>query len=38
MEFMKRLEPVWLALIIFWVENYIANRVPLQPVPEMGEG
>ncbi len=29
---------VWLALIIFWVENYIANRVPLQPVPEMGEG
>ena len=29
---------VWLALIIFWVENYIANRVPLQPVSEMGEG
>ena len=29
---------VWLALIIFWVENYLANRVPLQPIPEMGEG
>jgi chloramphenicol-sensitive protein RarD len=29
---------VWLALIIFWVENYMANRVPLQPIPEMGEG
>ena len=29
---------VWLALIIFWVENYIANREPLQPIPEMGEG
>jgi chloramphenicol-sensitive protein RarD len=29
---------VWLALIIFWVENYLASRVPLQPIPEMGEG
>ena len=29
---------VWLALIIFWVENYLANRVSLQPIPEMGEG
>ncbi|HZM24692.1 MAG TPA: EamA family transporter RarD [Anaerolineales bacterium] len=29
---------VWLALIIFWVENYLANRIPLQPIPEMGEG
>jgi chloramphenicol-sensitive protein RarD len=30
---------VWLALIIFWLENYIANRrVPVQPIPEMGEG
>jgi chloramphenicol-sensitive protein RarD len=29
---------VWLALIIFWVENYIANRAPVQPIPEMGEG
>ena len=29
---------VWLALIIFWVENYLANRLPVQPIPEMGEG
>ena len=29
---------VWLALMIFWVENYFANHVPLQPLPEMGEG
>ena len=29
---------VWLALIIFWVENYLANRVTVQPIPEMGEG
>lgn len=30
---------VWLALIIFWLENYIASRrVPVQPIPEMGEG
>ena len=29
---------VWLALIIFWVENYLAHRVPVQPIPEMGEG
>jgi chloramphenicol-sensitive protein RarD len=30
---------VWLALIIFWLENYLANRrVPVQPIPEMGEG
>jgi len=29
---------VWLALVIFWVENYLANRIPLQPIPEMGEG
>ena len=29
---------VWLALIIFWVENYLANRIPVQPIPEMGEG
>jgi chloramphenicol-sensitive protein RarD len=29
---------VWLALIIFWVENYLANRVPVPPIPEMGEG
>jgi chloramphenicol-sensitive protein RarD len=29
---------VWLALIIFWIENYLAHRVPAQSIPEMGEG
>jgi len=29
---------VWMALIIFWVENYLASRVPVQPIPELGEG
>lgn len=29
---------VWLALIIFWVENLLAGRVPVEPVPELGEG
>jgi chloramphenicol-sensitive protein RarD len=29
---------VWLALIIFWAENYLANRLPVQPIPELGEG
>jgi chloramphenicol-sensitive protein RarD len=29
---------VWLALIIFWVENYLHQRMPVQPVPELGEG
>jgi len=29
---------VWLALIIFWVENYLANRVAVEPIPEIGEG
>lgn len=29
---------VWLALIIFWVENYLASRVPVEPIPELGEG
>jgi chloramphenicol-sensitive protein RarD len=29
---------VWVALIIFWVENYLASRVPVEPIPEMGEG
>jgi len=29
---------VWVALIIFWLENYLANRVPqVQPIPELGE-
>lgn len=29
---------VWVALVIFWVENYISHRVPVEPIPEMGEG
>jgi chloramphenicol-sensitive protein RarD len=29
---------VWVALIIFWVENYLARRVPVEPIPELGEG
>ena len=30
---------VWLALIIFWLENYLANRIPpVQTIPELGEG
>lgn len=28
---------VWIALIIFWVENIIARRYPVEPVPELGE-
>lgn len=29
---------VWVALIIFAVESYFSNRVPAQPIPELGEG
>ncbi|CAG0964083.1 Protein RarD [Anaerolineales bacterium] len=29
---------VWVALIIFLVENYLASRVPVEPLPEIGEG
>ncbi len=29
---------VWAALIVFLVENYIANRTLVAPIPEMGEG
>jgi chloramphenicol-sensitive protein RarD len=29
---------VWSALIIFWVENYLHHRQPVQPLPELGEG
>ena len=29
---------VWLALIIFWAENYFASRSSVEPIPEMGEG
>lgn len=28
---------VWLALVIFWVENYLAHRVPVQPVAGLGK-
>ena len=29
---------VWIALIMFWVENYLAHRMPVEPVAELGEG
>jgi chloramphenicol-sensitive protein RarD len=29
---------VWIALVIFLVENYLASRAPVEPLPEMGEG
>ena len=29
---------VWAALIIFALESYMANRMPMQPIPELGEG
>jgi chloramphenicol-sensitive protein RarD len=29
---------VWIALVIFLVENYLASRVPVEPLPEIGEG
>jgi chloramphenicol-sensitive protein RarD len=29
---------VWIALLIFLVENYLASRAPVEPLPEMGEG
>ncbi len=29
---------VWVALIIFWVESFLAHHVPVEPIPEMGEG
>jgi chloramphenicol-sensitive protein RarD len=28
---------VWLALVIFWIENYFAHRA-VEPIPELGEG
>lgn len=28
---------VWFALVIFLVENYIAHRMPVEPIPELGE-
>jgi chloramphenicol-sensitive protein RarD len=29
---------VWMALIVFLVENYLANRALVEPIAEMGEG
>jgi chloramphenicol-sensitive protein RarD len=30
---------VWLALIVFWIEGYVANRKNIPaPIPELGEG
>lgn len=29
---------VWLALLIFLVENYLASRTSIEPIPEIGEG
>lgn len=29
---------VWVALVIFWVENYMSRRMPVEPIPELGEG
>ena len=29
---------VWVALISFWIENYVAHRAPLEPLAELGEG
>ena len=29
---------VWVALVIFLVENYLASRTPVEPLPEIGEG
>jgi len=29
---------VWVALIIFWIENFMTNRTPVEPIPELGEG
>jgi len=28
---------VWVALIIFWVESFIAHRALVEPIPELGE-
>jgi chloramphenicol-sensitive protein RarD len=29
---------VWVALVIFLIENYFASRVTVEPLPEIGEG
>lgn len=28
---------VWVALIVFWIENYYAHRNPVQPIPELAD-
>ncbi len=29
---------VWAALVLFWLENFLSSRVPVEPIPELGEG
>lgn len=29
---------VWVALVIFLVENFLSSRAPVEPLPEIGEG
>jgi chloramphenicol-sensitive protein RarD len=29
---------VWIALIIFWIENFFSHRAPVEPIGELGEG
>jgi chloramphenicol-sensitive protein RarD len=29
---------IWIALILFWVENFLSHRTPVEPIPELGEG
>lgn len=29
---------VWAALIIFWVENFLAHRIRVEPIAELGKG
>jgi len=28
---------VWVALVIFWIENFMAHRMLVEPIPELGE-
>ena len=28
---------VWVALVIFWIENFMAHRILVEPIPELGE-
>jgi chloramphenicol-sensitive protein RarD len=29
---------IWIALLLFWVENYLSHRAPVKPIPDLGEG